>query len=111
MFMTWYDLPQSEEIWSSRPQFAPRRNARAQFGERIGKQLADDERAGDFERGGTAHADAHGKVAVDRSAESAEVHSAFAELDQHAFHVVRPRRGGIVLEFADPENLRLRERG
>ena len=83
---------------------ARRRYRGAEFRERIGKQLPDDQRRGDLECGGTAHAGPDGDGAVNGRVEPAEVHATFAQLDQHAFDIIRPGRGGIVFEFADPEN-------
>ena len=46
---------------------------------------------------------------MDGRAETAEVHAAFAQLDEHTLHVIRPGRGGIMFQFADPECLPLRK--
>ena len=91
------------------PVIARRRNRRSQFGEGVREQLANDQRRGDLQRGRTAHAGADGNGAVDGRAETAEVHAAFAQLDEHTLRVIRPGRRGIMFQFADPECLPLRK--
>ena len=91
------------------PIVARRRNRGAEFGEGVREQLANDQRRGDLQRGRTAHAGADGNGAVDGRAETAEVHAAFAQLDEHTLRVIRPGRRGIMFQFADPECLPLRK--
>src|SRR5262245_26342739 len=88
---------------------ALRRSSRAGFsqGERI--KLANGQCRGDFQRGGTAHACAHGNIAKDCRIESAEVDAALAELVEDTFDIIRPWRSGILLQFTAPKEFAFRE--
>ena len=66
-------------------------------------EVADRQGGGYFQGGGAAHAGAHRNVGVNGPIEAPGVDSAFTELIEDAFNVIRPGGIGILLEVVDEE--------
>ena len=90
-------------VWAELPQPGPSEAER--------EQLPDGQGGGDLQRGGTAHARAHGNGPMNSGVEAAEMDAAFAQLIEHSLDIIRPGRGGVFVDFIQPKYFRLREGG